>query len=452
MKQITLAAAAMLLMIVLAAAPAAAQHSHPQRHASKSHLGKTTKITLLGFSDYHSHALPFYSEERTDQGGIARAFGYMKREKQRGAVVFSGGDMVNKGSPAWSDKFRCVEWPWLNGVVDDMAFGNHDADYGADEFARCRARVTHPILSANTDGFQRYDVLTRRGIRLGVFAVAGPDFSSLVKAAPFRYSDRIDAARDVVKTLREVEHVDAIILIGHEHESDDFALARAVPGIDIILGSHSHLKREWQQIAGTKTWFLSPFQYLTYISRVELTFEGHVLQSAHGSLVPVNASMPVDKVIAARVSALQHELESDPQYAALFAPIGRLEHPLSVDALGAFAVDAMRVSAKADLALSTKSSFRQPLPAGPLTMELLRMAMPYDNEIVLVTLGSVELSKLLAKGAESESYLAGTIEEGKTYRVATTDYFAGVAKLTAEKTGLHVRDEVRKALREGVAR
>lgn len=452
MRQITFAAAATLLMSLLAASPAATQLPSPPRHASKSRLPSTTTITILAFSDYHSHALPFYSEERTDQGGIARAIGYLKREKKGGALVFNGGDMVNKGSPAWSDKYRCAEWPWFDGVVDAMAFGNHDPDYGKEEFARCRAGVRYPILSANTNGLQHYDVFTRRGVRIGVFAIAGPDFPSLVKTPGFHYTDRIEAARETVRTLREKEHVDAVILIGHEHLDDDFALARAVPGIDVILGSHSHLKREWQQIPGTATWFISPFQYLTYISRVALTFEGHTLKAARGTLVPVDSSMPADKAIAARVRAMQRSLETDPEYAALFAPAATLTQPMSVDELGAFAVETMRTAVKAHVAMSTKSSFRQPLPAGPLTMELLRMAMPYDNEIVVVTLGSAELKQLLAKGAESESYFAGTIEDGKTYRVATTDYFAGVAKLKGEKTGLHVRDEVRKALRNGVAR
>ncbi|HUP48476.1 MAG TPA: bifunctional metallophosphatase/5'-nucleotidase, partial [Thermoanaerobaculia bacterium] len=63
-------------------------------------LGAQT-VTLLHFSDYHSHALPFYSEGRPDQGGIARAIGYLARQKRGGALIFSGGDMINRGAPAW---------------------------------------------------------------------------------------------------------------------------------------------------------------------------------------------------------------------------------------------------------------------------------------------------------------------------------------------------------------
>ena len=38
----------------------------------------------------------------------------------------SGGDMMNKGAPSWSDRYQCAEWSWLNGVADAMALGNHE--------------------------------------------------------------------------------------------------------------------------------------------------------------------------------------------------------------------------------------------------------------------------------------------------------------------------------------
>lgn len=410
-----------------------------------------TTVTLLHFSDYHSHALPFYSEDRPSQGGIARAVGYMKREHARGALVFSGGDMINKGSPAWSDKYGCAEWPWFNGIVDAMALGNHEPDYGFAALVNCRDGLRYPILSANTNGFQHYEVFTRHGIRIGVFALAGPDFKSLVKMPELKFGDSVAAAREVVRVLREEEHVDAVVMIGHEHTADDYALARAVPGIDLILGSHSHEKHELTRIDGTRTWFIAPYQYLTYISRVSLVFNGRRLSSVHGELVPVDARMKPDKSIEARVATMQRELESDPQYASLFVTIGSLDKPLSVDALAAVSLDSMRDAVHADVALSTVSSFRQPLPPGPIDLELLRAAMPYDNEIVLCELRGDALQKLFdavqrRKGTDSFCYIARPemIDPAKTYRVATTDYVARIAyrdafTCDAQKSGVRVR-------------
>jgi 5'-nucleotidase/UDP-sugar diphosphatase len=417
-------------------------------------------VTLLQFSDYHSHAVPFYAEEGADRGGIARAVGYLAVEKKRGAVVFSGGDMLNKGSPAWSDKYGCVEWTWLNGIVDDMALGNHDPDYGAQAFAGCRKSARYPILSANTAGFQRYDVVERHGVRIGVFAVAGSDFKSLVKASGFVFRDPVAAARDVVRTLREKEHVDAVVMIGHEHLLDDQELARTVPGIDLIFGSHSHLRRELTKIEGTKTWFISPGQYLTDISRVVMTFNAHRLEHVRGELVPVDARMKSDAALAKTVEEMQRALERDPQYAPLFATIAATKEAMSVDRLARFAVARMREAAGADVALSTASSFRQPLPRGAITVEQLRAALPYDNEIVTAEMRGDDLARLLAYGAsragsDSVAVVDGVTkpEPSRTYRVATTDYMARTAAgyrdffKSVQSTGKRVRDEVAKALR-----
>lgn len=425
-------------------------------------LHAATTITLLHFSDYHSHALPFYSEGSL-KGGVAQAIGFLERHKRDGALVFNGGDMMNRGAPAWSDKYHCAEWAWFNGVVDAMAFGNHDADYGNDELTRCRATVRYPILSANTTGFARYRVFERKGVRIGVFAIAGADFGVLVTNAKLTFTDPVAAARDVVQTLRDREQVDAVVMIGHEHATDDERLASAVPGIDIIFGSHTHLKRELTRISGTNTWFISPFQYGTYVSLVEITFDRKKITNVRGRLVPIENSIVADRKIAQRVTTMERDLESDPGTRDLFVPVASLARPMEVDALAVFTLETMSDVARAEAALSTASSFRQALPSGPVNLETLRAAMPYDNEIVVADLTGEQLSALLARArttdpasdARSFTMSEPAIDGARTYRVAVTDYMAKVsptfrdlfrdAKITS--TGLHVRAEVLKRLR-----
>jgi 5'-nucleotidase len=398
-------------------------------------------VTILHFSDYHSHA-----------AALPRAIAYLRREKSRGALIFSGGDMINKGSPAWSDKYQCAEWPWLNGIVDAMALGNHDMDYGRAAFDRCRARLRYPILSANTEGMQKTAVLKADGVRIGVFAVAGPDFLALVKTPGFVFGDRMAAAREAVRELRERERVDAVVMIGHEHLDDDYVLARAVPGIDVIFGTHSHLERELTKISGTNTWFISPSQYLTYISRIELTIDGGRVTRVEGRLVPVDEHLPLDRSAARKIARMQRALEGDPRYAALFRPIATLARPMSVDELARRTLEVMRKAAHADLAVSTVSTFREPLPGGVVTLEALRNAMPYDNEIVVVEMSGEELQRLFDASSEQEPLIGERPTANRErYRVAVTDYLADVAAKYRRffashqpvRTGLHVRDEVR---------
>lgn len=456
--------------------------------ASDSH------VTLLHFSDYHSHALPFYAEGSASRGGIARAIRYLREAKHDpNTLVFDGGDMMNAGSPAWSDKYECAEWPWLNGIVDAMAYGNHDADYGPAEFARCASSIKFPILGGNVvdaNGravFRPYEVFEKGGVKIGAFAVMGSDFTTLVKpdrrpAAGVLFTDRVAAARQIVDQLRNREKVNAVVLIGHGHREEDEALARAVSGIDLILGTHSHIKQDPVRIDGTNTWFISPWQYLTYISRVELAFKDGVLTDVTGRLVPVDDSMKEDRSIARRVAKMQHALERDPKYRDLFVKIGSAKKELSLDdqlrsqtVLGSFIMNVVREAAKADLAISTTSSFRQPIAPGSIIFEDLRATLPYPNQILLYGMTGREVIDLLQRsldkrGTDSFGQISGMsvrVENGRValvekdsaaldpdriYRVATTDYLAKVnpayremfASKSPIKTGLEVRDEVRK--------
>lgn len=462
-------------------------------------------VRILHFSDYHSHALPFYADGQAGVGGIARALAYLAPlAKDPGTLVFSGGDMLNRGTPAWSDRYGCAEWPWFDGIVSAMALGNHDSDYGPEAFARCRASVRYPILCANAflpSGellLPPYTVLERSGLRIGVFAVAGPDFERLVRADSrpadgVRFGDPIAAAKTVVRTLREKEKVDAVVLIGHEQHEDDVELASKVPGIDLVLGSHSHLRAELGRIPGTSSWTLSPSQYLSHVSLVELTFRGGKLERVTGGLVRMGPERPEDPEIARRVATMETDLRRDPAYAPLFAKVGSLARELPTDGsltgtspLGRFVAEAMRSSALAHAALTTASSVREPLPPGEIVEEQLRAALPYPNRIVVYELSGALLLRILEasvsrSGTDLHAQLSGAsyrVASGRpagvrllvdpahpssgdaplvpdaTYRVATTDFLARTAEpyrtllagSTPVETGLQVRDEVRKAL------
>jgi 5'-nucleotidase len=392
-------------------------------------------VTLLHFSDYHSHALPFYSEQEPDQGGIARAVALFERAKARpGTFLLSGGDMLNQGTPAWSDEHRCVEWPWLAGLVDAMALGNHDLDYGPAEFERCRRAAGFPVLSANllgADGaphLEPYVVKEHAGVRVGFFAVAGPEVQRLVRPRDLppgtRWGDAGEAARATVRALREREGSSAVVLIGHQSRDEDAALARAVPGIDLILGSHSHLKVPLGRIEGTSTWYSSPYQYLAYVGEVRLGFdERAALVSVEGDLLRMDAARPEHPATRERVARLQRELEgSRPER---FEVLAVLPRPLS-DAgvthgeseIGNWATDRLRRAARAHAFFSTASSFRGALPPGALRLEDLLSALPYTNEIVTTEMTGARLLEWLSLVVQRRGSDAFSQSSGVRYRIA----------------------------------
>jgi 5'-nucleotidase/UDP-sugar diphosphatase len=408
-----------------------------------------TRVRILAFSDYHSHAVPFRSEGRPDQGGLARAIALIKRARADGpTLVLSGGDMLNKGVPVWSDEYGCVEWPWLDGLVDAMALGNHDLDYGPEAFAACRASTRVPVLSANllaadarpflaVDG-RPYLVRVIGGVRIGAFALAGPDVQRLIRPANLppgtRWADAVETARAIVKTLREQERVQAVVFFGHQAREDDEAMARAVPGIDLVLGTHSHHKSGLATIPGTDTRTLAPYQYLAYVSDVRLAFQGGRLVGVEGALVPLDPSQPEDPAVAARVEELQRQLRA--RRPERFALVGRAAVELSDAGLtegesliGNWATEVLRRRAGAHVFFSTASSFRGGLPPGPLMLEDLYAAVPYPNRIAVARLRGAQLLEWLSlsvsrRGSDLFSQLSGarySVRDGRPAEVQVLD-------------------------------
>ena len=211
--------------------------------------------------------------------------------------------------------------------VDAMALGNHDMDYGAEAFERCRESITYPVLSANLvkeDGSAilpggRAPVPGARGgtgYGWGCFALAGPDMAAAGEDGEPASGDALDGrqgggASASCSELREREQVDAVVFFGHEGREDDEALAREVPGIDVIIGTHSHHRGELRLIPGTRTYYVSPYQYLAYLSEVRLQFRGHKLEQVTGGLVKLDSSRPEDPEIGGEVAQAAAALEGE---------------------------------------------------------------------------------------------------------------------------------------------
>ena len=90
------------------------------------------------------------------------------------------------------------------------------------------------------------------------------------------------------------------------------ALAQAVPGIDLIFGTHSHRKQELMQIRGHRYLLYRPYQYLTYMSQVAIHLQRRRIDRRSGGLVRMSNDLPEDPETAQKVAQMQADLEAIP--------------------------------------------------------------------------------------------------------------------------------------------
>jgi 2',3'-cyclic-nucleotide 2'-phosphodiesterase (5'-nucleotidase family) len=276
--------------------------------------------------------------------------------------------------------------------------------------------------------------------------------------------DEIKTAAATVQTLRK--QADVVILLSHGGEDLDQRLATEVPGIDVIIGGHSHTRLPvgefvWRgddlkqnDINGTV--IAQAFQWGGELGRLDLLFE----KDARGTwrvsryrerLLPITQDMPSEPMVAGVVDRFWQPIaarfgEVVGKAAGDFSTRGDDEAPYNLVA------DAVRETFNAEFEMENAGGVRAPLVAGDITRADLVTMDPFDNKVILFKATGLQIKDMLARyvpyvsglryrlidGQVAEATIGGRpIEDDRTYAGATNSYYAGFALkgLSQEDTG-----------------
>ena len=274
-----------------------------------------TVITILHTNDTHSQIDPLPPNDRNaGKGGVARRATLVKRIRKENpnTLLVDAGDVL-QGTPYFNFYKGEVEYKAMSAIgYDAGTLGNHEFDNGVDALAAALKFADFDIVSANYDVkgtalealVKPYVVKTAGGIRVGLFGL-GISPVALITPANFKgvtYLDPVQAARDVVKKLREQERCSLVVCMSHLGYSErpransvsDAVVASQVDGIDFIASGHSHLFMErpveQSQPCGAKTLIFQVGKSGINVGRVDFTFRSGKLVGAAGRVLDVRTA------------------------------------------------------------------------------------------------------------------------------------------------------------------
>lgn len=279
-------------------------------HAQEAGTGR---ITLLHTNDTHSRIEPFGpgNGNLSGRGGIARRATLVKQlRKELGNVLLLDAGDVFQGTPYFNKFKGRLDYQLMSMVGYDAAtLGNHDFDNGVEGLLAAMEAATFPFVNCNftlkgapllAKRVQPYLVKDLPGARVGITGV-GVAFKSLVAPknhAGVEYLDPVEPLKATVKRLREVEKVDLVVLLSHlghdlkGTQIDDLNLAKLVPGIDAIIGGHSHTFLEEpvriKQERGETLIFQVGFGGVN-LGRMDFTLRQGQVRAASGCVAPIRA-------------------------------------------------------------------------------------------------------------------------------------------------------------------
>lgn len=360
------------------------------------------------------------------------------------------------------------------------ALGNHDFDFGQANVQRLAGLAHFPILGANISdagqvpGYAKPFVLSEvyPGVKVGIFGLITrnmPQLLSRQNVAGLSFSREIDAARAAVLELRRQG---ATIIIAATHvgienvggrdtgvSEGDIFLANNVPGIDLILGGHTHSELQQPVIVsanGGSTMITQTRGNLSAVYRIELTVDSKTgaLADVDGKLIPLDpARYPPDPGIAQVV---------DDDSALVTKTVGQKIGETTVDLnrgnvesnLGNWIADTLRLQGNADIGVINTEGIRADLPKGDVTSGDIYKVFPFDNYVYKVEITGAELKKLIERNFGdgtvllqysglnivfnpaappgqrlTELTVGGTpVDDAKIYTISTLDFIVNVDK------------------------
>jgi 2',3'-cyclic-nucleotide 2'-phosphodiesterase (5'-nucleotidase family) len=247
---------------------------------------------------------------------------------------------------------------------------------------------------------------------------------------------------------------DVVIVLSHLGVDEDRALAARVPGIDLIVGGHSHtflphpvIVRNGGANGYHGTAIVQAGTRGSRIGRVSLRIAREGITRVEGVLLPVRPEEGEDPDVAAMlrpfVDSITVSLEERVTTTRARVPTAGMRD--GETPLGDFAADALREAAGADIGILNSGGIRAPLPEGAVTVGDLYATFPFDDGIVTVEMPGWRLRGILdfvarrigtggfaqvsgvqfTIGGDRASHIrvGGEVLDGnRVYRVATVDF------------------------------
>ena len=282
--------------------------------------------------------------------------------------------------------------------------------WGPEHFFGLAGRLNYPMLAINcydtASGdrpFAPSTIVERAGLRIGVIGIAA---TIIDKTMPKHFSEGLwftsgfaELPAEIAR-LKNEQKADLIVVLSHLGFPQDFTLASAVSGIDILLSGHTHNRIE-QPIRAGGALIIQSGCHGSFVGRLDLTIAGGRITDVRHALVPVDASIAPDPDMQALVDGVMR-----PHRAMLNEIVGQttvglhrnnnLFAPMD-DVLLAAIADA----GSADIAFSNGWRYGAPIPPGPVTMNDLWNIIPTNPPVSTVELTGAEIKAMMEGSLES---------------------------------------------------
>ena len=421
-KYVKGAAATMLLFSMAGMTPAA---------VSAEEASKDFSMTVFHTNDTHA---------QLDNIAYFSALLKAKRAEVPHNVLLHAGDVFS-GSLYFNEFIGQADLEFLNYFgYDAMTFGNHEFDLGGSDIghkglADFIKKAKFPFVSANVDfsadnnfeGLQSREVTAEPengkifngivkevdGEKIGIFGLTTEETVNLASPGQIKFTNYITEAKAAVAAFEEmgINKIIALTHIGFDDSDavdNDKLLAASVPGIDIIVGGHTHSKLDEPfEVEGESgpVIIVQANEHHKFLGQLDITFdENGVIKEYNGVLHEVDTKEGEKDAEAAELLAPYAEkveaTKVSPTGGVADVFLSGLRNLGGVRAgetnLGNIITDGMlekakEVDSEVAIAFQNGGGIRTSIDKGEVTYGEVISVLPFGNSLAIMELTGAEL-------------------------------------------------------------
>ncbi len=412
---------------------------------SSANNDKTINLKVIETSDVHGHFFPYdFMEQQPIKGTLTRANTYIKQQRNtygHRLLLIDNGDIL-QGQPCvyWSNYVMPEDENLAASVINYMQYdaetvGNHDIEPGHKVYDKWIREVRCPLLGANIikekqpgksvlngrptavyDGLHPYSVHYVDGVKIVILGMITPAIPNWLNKSVWKgmeFENMVDCAKKWVKYIKDYERPDLLFGLFHsgkqggiktpEYEEDaTAAVAREVPGFDIIFFGHDHQEHNEYitNTEGQEVLIIDPSCYVKKIADAEISLtysNGHLIKKdIIGRIIDVSD----EKIDQDMLDYFQPKIDEIKTYVS--RKIGRFEQPIytreSFFGNSAFTdlIHNLQMNiSKADVSFNAPLSFNTVIEAGDVTQADMFKLYRFENLLFVLRMTGEEIHRHL---------------------------------------------------------
>ena len=386
--------------------------------------------------------------------GVNDGFGYagLKRirdtleENGFATILVDDGDHVQGDAIGTLTKGEDII-PIMNALKYDIAIpGNHDFDYGVEQFLKYSQLADFPYISCNfnKDGkllFDPYIIKEVAGVKIGFVGVTTPQ--TLIEDSPGSFKDAsgnyvygfmegdngnklYKAVQDAVDSVR-AQGVDYVYLIGHLGNDKAAApynymdVISNTTGIDVLLDGHSHdmdqvvmKNKEGKDVVRSACGYkLNAIGY-SHIKAEDGTIDTNIWKWESKDSIPdlLGIKNEISDLIDTKMAELDVQLKKDVAKTdhdlVIYDPENKTDDgdPIRIvrtqeTNLGDLCADAARIRTGADIGFINGGGVRDQIQKGDITYGDIIAVQPFNNKTVVIEVTGQQIADALEWGVSS---------------------------------------------------